>query len=51
MIGYVVIESKKYAICVIPGAKNTTSAKLLHYSTSINSKFYKNLNKKKGILK
>jgi hypothetical protein len=52
MIGYLQIESKKYAICVIPGAKNTTSAKLFRYSTKINPNFYKNLNKKKtGILK
>jgi hypothetical protein len=52
MIGYIAVASNKYAICVIPGANNTTSAKLFQYnSQNINKKFYKYLNKKKGILK
>jgi hypothetical protein len=53
VIGIFASDNKNYAICVIPGAKNTTSAQLLEYSKKVNFKFNQNFSKvmKTGIFK
>jgi hypothetical protein len=48
VIGTLTTQKKQeYAICVIPGAKNTTTVKLLASSNTVNRNFYANVKKKK----